>query len=140
MSTDETDTIEPERDDDHAPLGEAGQKALEAERKARKEAEQQLAALSGRVEALQRGEVERLAGERLAAPADLWTTGVTLDQLLGEDGNLDGAKLTETLDGVLAGRPHWAKPSRPSGSSDAGRGAHSQPLSAAQIADQIMAE
>ena len=135
---DEARTDTAEHDDEQ--LGEAGRKALEAERKARREAEQQLAALAGRVEALQRGEVERLAAGRLADARDLWSTGVELDALLGEDGNLDAGKIDETVEGILRDRPHWAKPQRPSGSSDAGKGTTPPPPSAAQVAESIMAE
>lgn len=131
--------------DADAPLGEGGRRALEAERKQheaerklRLEAEQRLEQLSRRVEVLQRGEVERLAAARLAAAEDVWTAGVTLDALLDAGGDIDEGKVSEALDGVLAQRPHWAKPERPMGSSDAGRGQPPAPPSAASLAEEIL--
>lgn len=41
------------------------------------------------VEAMQRREVERLAAEHLTKPAALWTAGVDLASLIGEDGTVD---------------------------------------------------
>lgn len=45
--------------------------------------------LQQRVEAMQRSEVERLAAEHLTKPAALWTAGVELASLVGEDGTVD---------------------------------------------------
>lgn len=41
------------------------------------------------LEAMRRGEVERLAAQHLTKPAALWTVGVELESLLGEDGTVD---------------------------------------------------
>ena len=41
------------------------------------------------VETMQRHEVERLAAQHLTKPAALWTVGVELESLLGEDGTVD---------------------------------------------------
>jgi len=131
---DERDTTGP----DDEPLGEAGRRALEAERKARREAEQKLAALAGRVEALQRAEAERLAGGKLADPRDMWAAGVELDGLLDNEGALNADKVVEAVDGLLAERPHWAKAPRLTGSADAGRGEPASEPSLAAIADQIV--
>lgn len=45
------------------------------------------------LEAMQRREVERLAAEHLTKPAALWTVGVELATLLGEDGTVDPARV-----------------------------------------------
>jgi hypothetical protein len=50
----------------------------------------------------------------MAAPADLWTAGVTLDDLLTDEGDLDPDKLDAAVSTVLAERPHWGKPTTPS--------------------------
>jgi hypothetical protein len=51
------------------------------------------------LEAMQRREVERLASEHLTKPAALWTVGVELPALLGEDGTVDpDAVCTAALD------------------------------------------
>lgn len=42
---------------------------------------------------MQRREVERLAAEHLTKPAALWTVGVELATLLGEDGTVDPARV-----------------------------------------------
>jgi hypothetical protein len=133
----ETDMAdEPVKNDvDDEPLEAAGIKALEAERKARKAAEKQLAALGGRVEALQRAEVERIAGQQagdyrpLADPSDLWRAdGVELGALLNEVGDIDPDRVRATVGGVLEARPHWAVRQPPaSGSGDGGKGAPAEP-------------
>ncbi len=57
---------------------------------------------------LQRAEVERAAGERMASGSDVWDAGVRLEELVGEDGALDDEKVSAAVDGVLEDRPHWA--------------------------------
>lgn len=65
-------------------------------------------ALAQRVEAMQRGEVERLAGSRLADPADIWRDGATVTDLLGDDGSIDNTKVDGLLDGLVKSHSHWA--------------------------------
>lgn len=51
------------------------------------------------LEAMQRREVERLAADHLTKPAALWTAGVELASLIGEDGTVDpDAVLTAVQD------------------------------------------
>jgi hypothetical protein len=149
MSTTETETeteAPQEALDEGKDLGAGGKRALQAERDARKSAEQQLATLGQRVEALQRLEVERIAGSEadgfrpLASAADLWRAdGVEIGALLTEDGDVDASKVRETVGGVLESRPHWgAAPPRPGGSVDAGRGQAAAAPTMAQLADQVM--
>jgi hypothetical protein len=73
-----------------------------------RDTEGQLAAMAARVAALQRAEVERLAAEHLATPADLWLTDTKVDTLLDDAGNVDSAKVAIAAKGVVASRPHWA--------------------------------
>lgn len=63
-----------------------------------REAEAERDGLRTRVEAMQRSEVERLAAGRLSKPESLWKAeGVTLADLLGEDGNVDPEKVEEAV-------------------------------------------
>ncbi|PND54445.1 hypothetical protein CRM90_28000 [Mycobacterium sp. ENV421] len=54
-----------------------------------RETEAQRDQLAATVEAMQRAEVERLAAEHLTKPAALWTAGVELTSLVGDDGTID---------------------------------------------------
>ncbi|BBZ60142.1 hypothetical protein [Mycolicibacterium monacense] len=54
--------------------------------------------LRGTVEALQRAEVERIAGQQLQKPQAIWAADVKLAGLLDEDGRVDPAKVTEAAD------------------------------------------
>ncbi|WP_083178141.1 hypothetical protein [Mycobacterium scrofulaceum] len=75
-----------------------------------REAEQQRDALVARVEALQLREVNRLAGEHLAQPADLLALGgVTLAELLDEDGNVDPETVADAAEALIESRPGLAK-------------------------------
>ena len=55
-----------------------------------------------RLDRVDRTEVERLAGEHLADPADLWLS-TSLDALRGEDGEIDATKVEAELTRVTAG-------------------------------------
>lgn len=65
-------------------------------------------ALAERLNTLQRREVERLAGAKMAQGDDIWLSGTELADLLDEDGNVDAQRVTETASGIVAGKPHWA--------------------------------
>lgn len=111
--TDEPETTETEdAHPDDEPLGEPGRRALEAERKARRDAEQ-------RLQGLQRAEAERMAGGTLADPADLWRE-VGLSDLVDDAGELEPERVRQAVDQVASSHPHWRQ--RPRGSADAGRG------------------
>lgn len=81
-----------------------------------KAAEAERDGLRTRVESFQRAEVERLAGEHVKKPDALWAGGVELESLLGDDGNVDPAKVrTAALDaadrlGLERPRPALAVP------------------------------
>jgi hypothetical protein len=97
-----------------------------------REVEAERDTLQATVAAMQRAEVERVAGTAsegfrpLAAPEDLWLGGVELDGLLAEDGTVDAGRVREAVGALAAQRPHWlASTSRPGGA-DSGRGAGAQ--------------
>ncbi len=79
-------------------------------------AEQERDQLRGRVDAQDRREVERIAGDQLANPSDLWLT-TQLSDLRDEDGELDSEKIGERVEQVLAERPHWRATAPPDFSS-----------------------
>ncbi len=71
--------------------------------------------LRGRVEAMQKAEVERLVATDLAAPADMWLAGASLPDLLDDDGNVDPGKVNDATAKILIDRPGWrAVPAPPS--------------------------
>ena len=92
----------PEAPDATGPANEAAKY-----RKRLREAEAERDALSERLTAERKSAVERLAGDRLAAPGDLWQLA-ELDQMIGDDGGLDLDKVAATIDTVVSERPHWA--------------------------------
>ena len=84
-----------------------GPNAKEARYRVRaREAEASAAALTQRLEVLQAREVERIASKHLSAPADLLTLGgVTMADLLDEDGDVDAERVTALAVEVLGARP-----------------------------------
>lgn len=62
--------------------------------------------LAQQVERMQRAEAERLAGERLAQPSDLFDVGGTaLADLLTDDGDVDADRVTAAVQALLDARP-----------------------------------
>ncbi len=80
-------------------------------RRALRDAETERDGLRGRLETLQRAEVERLAtgDDGLARADDLWLSGVDLAELLDADGNVDPGRVRESVAAVLDDRPHWRR-------------------------------
>lgn len=74
-----------------------------------RETEAQRDALTARLETLQRNEIQRLAADRLADPADLWRDGGTVADLLDAAGNVDPGKVRAAVAETIAAHPHWAK-------------------------------
>lgn len=72
-----------------------------------REAEAQRDQLAGRVETYERTEVERIAADRMAHPADLWLVAPDLAALRAEDGSIDPDLVRTAVDRVLADRPSW---------------------------------
>lgn len=73
----------------------AGKEAARYRRQLR-ETEAERDTLRERVEAMQRAEVERLAGH-LSQPSAIWAAGVELADVLDEDGNVDPGKVTPAV-------------------------------------------
>ncbi len=74
------------------------------------ERDQQLTGLRQQVEAFQRADVERIAATHIRDGADLWSTGVTLDELLGDDGRVAAEKVSELAQDLAVEKPHWRRP------------------------------
>jgi hypothetical protein len=76
----------------------------------RNEARTERDALAERVERMQRAEVERLAGDGLSHPADLFSlSGNELADYLTESGDVDVEKVSADVAAVLAERPGLRK-------------------------------
>lgn len=50
-------------------------------------------ALAEQITAMRRAEAERLAADTITEPAALWAAGTDLEDLIGDDGNIDPAKV-----------------------------------------------
>ncbi len=110
-TTTTTETPAPEREVE-AP--EPANREAARYRRQLRDTEAKAAALSERVEAMQRREVERLAASEMTTPADLWLTGTELAGLLDDDGDVDAAKVKAAVGTVLEERPGWRLTSVPS--------------------------
>lgn len=114
--TEDTDTTTDDSSDDGSDdrdteRDNASREAAKYRRKLRA-TEQERDHLAARLQAMQRNEVERLAATVLTDPGDIWVAGTQLTDLLGDQGDLDPAKVKATLDGITETRPHWRKPAR----------------------------
>lgn len=65
-------------------------------------------ALTARLERLQRAEVARMVGGRLAVAEDVFAFGLTLGDLVDEDGEVDDELVNTAVVGLLAQRPGLA--------------------------------
>lgn len=102
VSSVQTEPAEPVQDDTPAT---PNREAAKYRRRLR-EAETERDTLAGRVETLQRREVERHAADRLAQPSDLFTVaGVALPELLDDAGDVDPGKVDEAVQTLLSDRP-----------------------------------
>lgn len=81
----EPDTPDEQQPDDDTGLTRRDRRYREQLRAAEAERD----TLRNTVETMQRAEVERLAASHLKKPAALWTAGVELASLLGDDGTVD---------------------------------------------------
>lgn len=92
----------------------AGGEAAKYRHKLR-DTEKQLAAMTERVQVMQRSEVQRIAAPKLADPADIWRDGAQLADVVDDDGNVDGGKVDDLIDNLVKSHPHWAvaKPEPP---------------------------
>jgi hypothetical protein len=112
----ETPAAPPEEtgEGDRSGEPESGAQSREAAnyRRRLREVEAERDGLQGRVDQLERAEVERIAGEApywMIQPGDLWTIGVELAELRGDDGTLDAALVKAKVRDVLAERPTWRR-------------------------------
>lgn len=78
-----------------------------------REAEAKIEQRDARISDYERAEVERqITGDGgLQNAADFWLTGIQLDELRDDEGNLDSEKVKAARDRVLAEHPHWRRPS-----------------------------
>lgn len=99
---------EPGADEEATAGGGAVHRQAATFRRRLRAAETERDALAERLRATQVREIERLAGERLAAAEDLWTR-ISFEELLDEDGSVDYSKLSTVIDETLEARPHWRR-------------------------------
>jgi hypothetical protein len=112
----ETPVAPPEETDegDRSDAPEGGTHSREAAnyRRRLREVEAERDGLQGRIDTLERAEVERIAREHplyMVNPSDLWTIGTTLDELRGEDGHLDQRVIATKVREVCEARPTWRR-------------------------------
>jgi hypothetical protein len=74
-----------------------------------REAESARDTLRQRLDTVQRQEVERLAGDAMTDPGDLWLA-VSVDSMRGQDRLIDPELAQAQLAEVLKNKPHWKKP------------------------------
>lgn len=87
----------------------ASREAAQRRRQLR-ETEAERDTLRGRVEGFQRREIERMAGEAMKNPADIWLVA-TLPALLDDSGEINAEAVTAAVAGATTGeREHWGKP------------------------------
>jgi hypothetical protein len=70
-------------------------------------------ALAGRVERLQHAEVSRIVSDRLAVPGDVFAFGLSLGDVLDDDGDVEPGLVETAVFGLLASRPGLAKAAEP---------------------------
>lgn len=92
----------------------------------RNEARAERDALAQRIERMQRAEVERLAAEHLAAPADFWLSDNEVSAYLTEDGEVDAELVAEDARLLISERPRLGKRS-PAFDPTQGHGGNGQP-------------
>ncbi|UTT48921.1 hypothetical protein [Rhodococcus gordoniae] len=118
MSTHETSTSIPSPESNADGVStDSGMDAYQGLREARDRyrterdaSRQELTAAQARIERMQRAEVERVAGEHLAMPGDLFSlTGNELADYLDDDGNVDPERVAADAVAVLTERPGLRK-------------------------------
>ncbi|MCV7090025.1 hypothetical protein [Mycobacterium interjectum] len=102
-----TETVEPDAPAP-SPTEPEGHSREAKYRKALRDTEAERDQLRTRLETRDTADVERDLAGRLVDPGDLWRAGVTLDDLRGDDGELDPDRIDEAVTTVVAEHPHWA--------------------------------
>jgi len=100
--------------ENESPENESGGNAEAAKRRRQlREAEGQRDALQARVDQYERSEVERLAGDLLEDPSDLFLTS-SLDVMRDEEGRIDQDLVRAEITSLTEQKPHYRKaPDRP---------------------------
>lgn len=113
IDTTQTPEVEPTTETPETELQTGPQSLVEARdryRGERNSAREERDALAGRVERLQRAEIERLAAGAMAHPSDLFTlSGNEPADYLTDDGDVDADKVAADVAAVLAERPGLGK-------------------------------
>lgn len=91
---DQTDT--PEIDTEDTTDVDEGKEAAKYRRRLR-DTEKERDALLEQVDALRRAAIDREVQQQRVAPEGFWASGVTVDQLLDDDGNIDSQKITDAV-------------------------------------------
>lgn len=128
-TTAETPPDAPDEPDEGVEGQESGNREAARYRVRAREAEAERDRLRGVVERFQRVEVERVVGDRLVNPTDLFEiAGATIADLLDEAGTVDPDAVTARVDELITARPYLA-PSKPRATSVPGgaRGAVEPP-------------
>lgn len=76
-------------DEQHDVVDEPASNEAKRYRLQLRDTEQKLEQLALRVETMQRGEVERIAGRTVQKPSSLWAAGVQVADMLDTEGNVD---------------------------------------------------
>ncbi|OBB76810.1 hypothetical protein [Mycobacterium sp. 852014-52144_SCH5372336] len=99
-----------EPDGDQEPDDKGGDREAARYRRQLRAAEAERDRLRSQVETYHRSEVERLAGSRgLIDPSDIWASGVSLDQMLTDAGQVDPARVDRVVNDLRVSRPHWVR-------------------------------
>jgi hypothetical protein len=94
----------PDTGQDTADDGKVGAEAARYRRRLR-DTETERDGLAERLSTYQRREAERLAAEHLVRADDVWLEGADVAAVLGDDGEVDPAKVAAVAKTVLDGRP-----------------------------------
>lgn len=105
----DTTTTEPTTDAAETDTG-SNNEAAKYRRRLR-EVESERDGLATRLQAAQRREIERMAGDTVTRPEALWAAGIDLDSLLDDSGEVNPEAVTEAVT-EAAERLGLARPSR----------------------------
>lgn len=106
------DQPDPDLEDGRDPRLTKARKEAASYRTRLRDVEARLEAATGQLTRLRRAAIEQAATGpgRLRDGADLWAAGITVDELVDDDGNVDRDLLDQAVTKVRTDRPHWAAP------------------------------
>ena len=113
QTTEPTEETPPPETAEEAAPPESGNREAARYRRALRETETQRDALTERVATYQRRDAERVAGEYLAVPDDLWRFGGSIEHYLDENGEVDADRVAGAVAAVLDERPGLGKGAGP---------------------------